>query len=67
MSLVIREKPLKLLWLEALLRRLHERDPELNYYTEQFRRLYAGFAGEQRVDREWHEIICPNTFLFCII
>ena len=62
MSFVIREKPLKLLWLEALLRRLHERDPELSYYTEQFRRLYAGFAGEQRVDREWHEIICPNTF-----
>jgi len=63
MKFVTREKLFKLLWLQALLRRLYEGDPELSYYTEQFRRLYAGFAGEQRVDREWYEIICPDTFL----
>ncbi|MFJ5790535.1 nuclease-related domain-containing protein [Lysinibacillus sp. NPDC093197] len=62
MNFVIRKKPLKLLWLEALLKRLRERDPEASYFIEQFRRLDAGFAGEQRVDKEWYEIICPNTF-----
>lgn len=62
MNIVIREKPLKLLWLEALLRRLREQDPEAGYFMEQFRRLDAGFAGEQRVDKEWDEIVCPNTF-----
>lgn len=67
MNFVIRKKPLKLLWLEALLKRLRERDPEASYFIEQFRRLDAGFAGEQRVDKEWYEIICPNTFLYCII
>lgn len=62
MDLVIREKPLKLLWYEALLRRLCDGDRDATYYSEQFRRLDAGFAGEKRVDREWHELVCPNTF-----
>ncbi|WP_230875097.1 NERD domain-containing protein [Lysinibacillus cavernae] len=60
--LAIREKPLKLLWLEALMRRLLKDDVEFHYFQEQFRRVDAGFAGEQKVDREWHEIICPNIF-----
>lgn len=57
-----REKPLKLLWLEALMRRLFKGDVEFHYFQEQYRRLDAGFAGEQKVDREWHELIYPNTF-----
>ncbi|EON74043.1 nuclease-related domain-containing protein [Lysinibacillus sphaericus] len=62
MKFDVREKPLKLLWLEAIQRRLKKGDARISYYAEQFRRLDAGFAGEKRVDREWDEIICPNTF-----
>lgn len=58
----MREKPLKLLWLEALMRCLLKDDVEFHYYQEQYRRLDAGFAGEQKVDRVWHELIYPNTF-----
>ncbi|MGE7672098.1 nuclease-related domain-containing protein [Lysinibacillus sp. NPDC094403] len=63
MNIAIREKPLKLLWLEALKRRLFEEDPDFSYYNEQFRRFDAGFAGERKVDREWLELVCPYTFL----
>ncbi|WP_230593871.1 nuclease-related domain-containing protein [Lysinibacillus sphaericus] len=62
MVIAIREKPLKLIWLEAVMRRLLKDDVEFHYYQEQYRRLDAGFAGEQKVDREWHELLCPNTF-----
>lgn len=67
MVIAIREKPLKLLWLEAVMRRLLKNDVEFHYYQEQYRRLDAGFAGEQKVDREWHELLCPNTFSYYII
>ncbi|WP_427109403.1 nuclease-related domain-containing protein [Lysinibacillus xylanilyticus] len=63
MKIAIREKPVKLIWLEALKRRLFEEDPDFSYYNEQFRRFDAGFAGERRVDREWLELVCPYTFL----
>ncbi|MDM5246415.1 nuclease-related domain-containing protein [Lysinibacillus sp. G4S2] len=62
MNIAIREKPIKLMWLEALKRRLTEKDIDFSYYNEQFRRVDAGFAGESRVDREWLELICPYTF-----
>jgi len=62
MNIAIREKPIKLMWLEALKRRLIEKDIDFSYYNEQFRRVDAGFAGESRVDREWLELICPYTF-----
>lgn len=62
MVVAIRKKPLKLLWLEALMRRLLKDDVEYHYYQEQYRRLDAGFAGEQKVDCVWHELIYPNTF-----
>ena len=62
MVITKREKPLQLLWLEALMRRLLKDDVEFHYYQEQYRRLAAGFAGEQKVDRIWHEFIYPNTF-----
>lgn len=44
------------------MRRLLKDDVEFHYFQEQYRRLDAGFAGEQKVDREWNELICPNTF-----
>ncbi len=51
--------------LEALVRRLPSTHPEYMYYFEKLRRIHAGFAGEQRVDGEWLEIILPypNYFL----
>ncbi|MCY9546052.1 hypothetical protein [Lysinibacillus xylanilyticus] len=64
MKIAIREKPVKLLWLEALKRRLFEEDPDFSYYNEQFRRFDAGFAGERRVDREWLELVCPMSLYF---
>jgi len=63
LKIAIREKPVKLIWLEALKRRLFEDDPDFSFYNEQFRRFDAGFAGERRVDREWLELVCPYTFL----
>ncbi|MFJ7734099.1 nuclease-related domain-containing protein [Lysinibacillus sp. NPDC097231] len=62
MNFATREKPLQLLWLEALKRRLLEEDSDFSYYNEQLRRVDAGFAGERRVDREWLELVCPYTF-----
>ena len=47
--ITMREKPLQLLWLEALMRRLLKDDVEFHYYQEQYRRLAAGFAGEQKL------------------
>jgi len=62
LTIAIREKPMKLMWLEALKRRLLEEDPDFSYYHEQFRRVDAGFAGEKKVDREWLELVSPYTF-----
>lgn len=62
MTIAIREKTMKLMWLEALKRRLLEEDPDFSYYHEQFRRVDAGFAGEKKVDLEWLELVYPYTF-----
>ncbi|QQP13193.1 NERD domain-containing protein [Lysinibacillus agricola] len=62
MNIAIRDRPLKLLWLEALKRRLSEEDPDFSYYHERLRRVDAGFAGERKVDREWLELVSPYTF-----
>lgn len=50
--------------LEALLRRLPASHNEYAYFQEWHRRLSAGFAGEQRVDREWLEIELPQQYYF---
>ena len=50
--------------LEALLRRLPASHNEYSYFQEWHRRLSAGFAGEQRVDREWIEIDLPQAHYF---
>ena len=50
--------------LEALLRRLPVSHNEYAYFQEWHRRLSAGFAGEQRVDREWLEINLPQPHYF---
>lgn len=50
--------------LEALVRRLPSTHTEYMYYFEKLRRIHAGFAGEQRVDAEWLEIILPDPHYF---
>lgn len=50
--------------LEALERRLPLTHEDFTYYSEQLRRIKAGFAGEQRVDREWLEIDFPQPHYF---
>ncbi|MEK5230720.1 hypothetical protein MHB42_03005 [Lysinibacillus sp. FSL K6-0232] len=67
MAIMIREKSLKLLWLEALMRHLLQEDSEFHYYHERFHRVEAGYAGERNVDSEWLELVYPHTFLYCPI
>jgi len=50
--------------LEALIRRLPSTHTEYMNYFERLRRIDAGFAGEQRVDAEWLEIILPQPHYF---
>lgn len=50
--------------LEALIRRLPSTHSEYMNYFERLRRIHAGFAGEQRVDAEWLEIILPQPHYF---
>ncbi|MBG9452987.1 hypothetical protein ABE61_02540 [Lysinibacillus sphaericus] len=50
--------------LEALIRRLPSTHTEYKNYFEWLRRIHAGFAGEQRVDAEWLEIILPQPHYF---
>ncbi|MFJ7736255.1 nuclease-related domain-containing protein [Lysinibacillus sp. NPDC097287] len=50
--------------LEAIERRLPPTHEDFSYYSEQLRRVKAGFAGEQRVDREWIEIDLPQPHYF---
>ncbi|MFJ7732559.1 nuclease-related domain-containing protein [Lysinibacillus sp. NPDC097231] len=50
--------------LEALIRRLPSTHTEYMNYFEKLRRIHAGFAGEERVDAEWLEIILPQPHYF---
>lgn len=50
--------------LEALIRRLPSTHTEYMNYFERLRRIHAGFAGEQRVDAEWLEIMLPQPHYF---
>ncbi|UPW84888.1 nuclease-related domain-containing protein [Lysinibacillus sp. Ag94] len=50
--------------LEALIRRLPSTHTEYINYFERLRRIHAGFAGEQRVDAEWLEIMLPQPHYF---
>lgn len=41
--------------LETIARRMPSTDQDFHFYQEMLRRVKAGFAGEQLVDREWKE------------
>ena len=51
--------------LEMITRRMPVTDQDYGYYQELLRKVKAGFAGEQHVDREWKEVDIPcRYFLF---
>jgi len=56
-----REVSLKQLTLEMLERRLLKSHPKSTYYQEMLSRTRAGYAGEQRVDREWQEVYLEHA------
>ncbi|KOP77916.1 hypothetical protein AMS59_14880 [Lysinibacillus sp. FJAT-14745] len=61
MLLKKREVSSKQLALEMLGRRLPKSHPKSTYYQEMLNRTRAGYAGEQRVDREWQEIYLEHA------
>lgn len=61
MLLKKREVSSKQLTLEMLERRLPKSHPKTTYYQDMLNRTRAGYAGEQRVDREWQSIYLEQT------
>lgn len=65
MILKQRSEPPEIRQLEYLLQRVSHVHPRFPQWTEQLRRITAGFHGELRVDSLFHEIPigCPHYFL----
>lgn len=64
MILKHRKEPPDIFQLQSLLKRIpfiHSHSP---HWTEQLRRITAGFHGEQRIDSLWHEIELPFPHFF---
>lgn len=64
MILKQRSEPSELFQLESLLQRVPLNHSQFPHWTEQLRRITAGFRGEQRVDSLWHEIELPFPHFF---
>lgn len=62
MILLTRKMSHKQQLLEVVMRRLPNSDAEYMYFKEQWRRVSAGLAGEQRVDRAWKELDIPGRY-----
>ncbi|KOY83995.1 NERD domain-containing protein [Lysinibacillus macroides] len=58
-----REKSFKQLVLEALDRRLPKNHTRYEYFQEMLRRVRAGYAGEQHVDKVWQEINLQQPYV----
>ena len=56
MILKQRSEPAEIFQLESLIQRTPNVHPRFTHWTEQLRRISAGFHGEQRVDDLWNEI-----------
>ncbi|WP_223554440.1 nuclease-related domain-containing protein [Lysinibacillus sphaericus] len=48
--------------LEMIERRLPKSHAKYDYFQEMLRRTRAGYAGEQRVDKEWQEIYLQHAY-----
>ncbi|MCM3610259.1 NERD domain-containing protein [Planococcus sp. MERTA32b] len=64
MILKDRSEPPEILQLESLLQRTPIVHPRFPQWTEQLRRMSAGFHGEQRVDSLFYEIPIENPHYF---
>ncbi|WP_341200923.1 nuclease-related domain-containing protein [Planomicrobium okeanokoites] len=64
MILKERHQPPEILQLESLLQRLPIVHPRFPQWTEQLRRMSAGFHGEQRVDSLFYEIPIESPHYF---
>ena len=63
MELLKRQKPRKLLSLEALMRRLPENNvDEFNFYKDMFATQRKGYDGEVCVDQMWYEMNIPAPY-----
>lgn len=62
MLLKKREVSTKQRVLEMLERRLPQAHTKYIYYQDMLNRIKAGYAGEQRVDQEWHEIYLEHMY-----
>ncbi|MFC3210589.1 nuclease-related domain-containing protein [Planomicrobium okeanokoites] len=64
MILKERHQPPEILQLESLLQRVPIVHPRFPHWTEQLRRMSAGFHGEQRVDSLFYEIPIDSPHYF---
>ena len=55
-----RTKSNQLLYMQALLRRMHEHDEHFRNYHSELNNLEAGYFGEQRIDREFTDFTIPH-------
>ncbi|MGE7114770.1 nuclease-related domain-containing protein [Lysinibacillus sp. NPDC047702] len=62
MLLKKREVSSKQRMLEMIERRLPKSHTKYTYYQDMLNRIKAGYAGEQRVDQEWHEIYLEHMY-----
>lgn len=61
MLVLERTKSNQLLYMQALLRRLHEHDEHFRNYQSELNNLEAGYFGEQRIDREFTDFTMPHA------
>ena len=61
MLVLNRIKSNQLLYMQALLRRLHEQDEQFINYQTELKNLEAGYFGEQRIDREFTDFTIPHA------
>lgn len=64
MILKHRKEPPDIFQLQSLLKRTPFTYSQFPHWTEQLRRITAGFHGEQRIDSLWHEIELPFPHFF---
>ena len=61
MLVLKRTKSNQLLYMQALLRRLHIHDEHFHNYQTELSNLQAGYFGEQRLDREFTDFTIPHA------
>ena len=60
MLVLERTKSNQLLYMQSLLRRMHEHDEHFSHFQAELNNLEAGYVGEQRTDRELLDFTIPH-------